>query len=265
MLSAAAAALIAGTVVAPQAFGATAAGFGGTGDSRFSGFFGRDTDTGGGTSGGGGTSTGGGTSAGGCAEVHIIATRASTERPGAGIIGSLVTAVQQASDQSVSTDTTDYPATLSNYSSSVARGVAALTEQVTTQAADCPESKIVLLGYSQGAHVIGDVLAGSGRAGPGRQTAPLDDGAAERVAAVVLMGDPRFVPNKPFNAGTSTRAGRFPRGADAALDPFAEVLQSYCDTDDTFCAGGGNLNVHLGYTRRYNDRAEAFVLDRIGG
>ena len=64
--------------------------------------------------------------AAGCADVHIIATRASTEAPGAGIIGSVVSAVQRDSEQSVSTEATAYPATLRNYTNSVAQGVSAI-------------------------------------------------------------------------------------------------------------------------------------------
>jgi hypothetical protein len=79
------------------------------------------------------------------------------------------------------------------------------------------------------------------------------------------MGDPAFVPGKSFNAGTSNRAGVFPRNEAQSLDPFADKIQSYCDTGDNFCAGGSSLSVHLGYTRKYNGQAEAFVLEKIGG
>lgn len=213
----------------------------------------------------GGGSGSGGQNGAGCADVHIIATRASTEQPGAGIIGSLVDAVSSATDQSVSTDATDYPATLIPYASSVADGVEALTGQLTTQAADCPNSKIVLMGYSQGANVISDVLAGGGGRGLGQQTAPVDPAIAEQVSAVILMGDPRHVAGESFQAGTATTDGLFPRGANQSLEGMADRIQSYCDAGDTFCAGGGNIAVHLGYTRKYNAQAEEFVLDKIGG
>lgn len=84
-----------------------------------------------------------------CADVHIIAARASTEPPGAGIIGALVTQVQQTSTQTVSTVAVNYPATLTNYPSSSAQGTAATKTLLTNQAAACPNQKIVLVGYSQ--------------------------------------------------------------------------------------------------------------------
>lgn len=226
----------------------------------------RDAGAGnGGVGNAGAGAVGGGTNGGDCAEVHLIATRASTEQPGAGIIGSLVDAVQAASSQSTSTDATDYPAVLNPYGPSVAAGVEALTEQLEAQAANCPDQKIVLMGYSQGAHVIGDVLVGGtgGRGLP--ETAPVDADVAAQVAAVILMGDPTHVPGKPFNAGTAETDGLFARREDASLDAFADRIQSYCDEGDVFCAGGRSIATHLRYTREYNAQAQEFVLDRIGG
>ncbi|GAA0496775.1 hypothetical protein Ade02nite_55230 [Paractinoplanes deccanensis] len=243
-IGAGAALVAAGLFAAPQAFGGTAndtAGQAGRGATKVA------------------------APAGSCAAVHIIATRASTERPGAGIIGSLAASVQRASRQTISTEATDYPAVLNPYGPSVSAGVRALTGQITRKAQQCPGTKLVLMGYSQGAHVIGDVLAGSGRQAVTTPTQPLNAQLAAKVTAVILMGDPRYVPNKDFNAGTSRTAGLFPRGGDAPLDGFAPKIQSYCDTGDNFCARGASLATHLGYTRKYNAAAQRFVLQRIGG
>lgn len=270
--------LLAAVLLTPQAFAGTLTGGGLFGGARASGGLTGGTGltgaSGTGFAGGlgglrqrsnGAAAQAAGTGNGACTDVHIIATRASTERQGAGIIGSLVTAVSQASGQSVSTDNTVYPAALNPYGPSVAAGVKALSAQISSKVAACPNTKIVLMGYSQGAHVIGDVLAGSGRQAVTPVNAALPADQADNISAVILMGDPRFVPNKSFNAGTSTRAGLFARGADASLDGFADRTQSYCDTGDTFCASGRSIAVHLGYTRKYNAQAEAFVLGRIGG
>lgn len=97
-----------------------------------------------------------------CAPVHIIAARATGELPGPGIIGSLVEAVKRGSSQYITTGSVDYPATLLNYADSSAAGTAALKAQLTIQVAACPFQKIVLVGYSQGAHVVGDTLGGGG-------------------------------------------------------------------------------------------------------
>lgn len=281
MAGLAAAVVVGGLVVVPQAFagtqalrprlGTAASRAGGTGlgggQGGLRGRFGRanaGARAAAGAAAGSGAAAGGAADAAGCSAVHIIATRASTEQPGAGIIGSLVDAVKSASTQSVSTDTTDYPATLQNYTNSEAQGVTALKQLVETQVQQCPNQKLVLMGYSQGAQVSADALAGGGgRLGGG--SAPIGADAADNVAAVILMGDPSFVPGESFNAGTSTRAGLFPRSDAQSLDAFADRTQSYCDTGDTFCASGNSVQVHLSYTRKYNGDAEKFVLAKIGG
>lgn len=83
-----------------------------------------------------------------CAPIHIIAARASTESPGPGVIGSLATLIEN--DHSGTTlESVNYPATLDNYASSSAQGTAALTSQLTAYVNSCPDSKVILLGYSQ--------------------------------------------------------------------------------------------------------------------
>lgn len=80
--------------------------------------------------------------------VGMIVARASTEAPGTGIIGSVADDV--ASQMPGSTITAvDYPATLENYQSSEGTGVAAMTKLVQNFTTSCPESKMVLMGYSQ--------------------------------------------------------------------------------------------------------------------
>lgn len=158
---------------------------------------------------------------GNCPDAHIIVTRASTEAPGEGIIGSLATAVTKASKQKITVEATDYPAALNPYAPSVAAGTKALTTELTSEVTNCPGTKIVMMGYSQGAHVIGDVLAGTGKVAGFTQFAAISGNISGKVTAVVLMGDPRYLPNKAFNAGTSKTKGLFPRGNDALLDSFA--------------------------------------------
>jgi acetylxylan esterase len=94
----------------------------------------------------------------GCAAVHIITARASTERPGEGIIGTVVSDVVSRSQQTVSREAVVYPATLAPYQSSQQAGVTAMKALLAQKTAACPNTKIVLMGYSQGAHVSGDVL-----------------------------------------------------------------------------------------------------------
>jgi hypothetical protein len=207
-------------------------------------------------------------SSGGCAQVSIITARASTEAAGEGITGALVTQVVNASTQTVSRAAVSYPATLSNYASSSLQGINALKTQLTNLVNACPSTKVVLMGYSQGAHVVGDVLGGGQGGSLGATTAPISTTISSHVVAVATFGDPRHVASGPnFNAGTSTRNGRFPRSSTqwGNLNTFSPRIRSWCDANDTFCSSGFSTNVHLTYLNRYQNAAASFVLGRIGG
>lgn len=202
-----------------------------------------------------------------CADVHVITARGSTEAPGEGSTGALVTQIVNESDQTVSRAAVDYPATLTNYANSSAQGVSALTTQLTSQVRQCPDQKIVLTGFSQGAHVVLDVLGGGGGGVLGTRTPPISSSIASHVTAVATFGDPRHVVDQPFDLGTSTRNGLFPRSADQlrTLADFANRIQAFCDSGDTFCDKGLSIAVHSTYLNRHQDDAAAFVLDKIGG
>ncbi|MET1075966.1 MAG: cutinase family protein, partial [Umezawaea sp.] len=163
-----------------------------------------------------------------CAAVHVITARASTERPGEGITAAMVSRVVSTSKQTVSRASVDYPATLTDYARSSGQGITALKAQLTTQVQKCPDQKIVLAGYSQGAHVVLDVLGGGGGLGLGAATPPVPEAVASHVTAVATFGDPRHVPGQPFDVGTATRNGRFPRSAAQlqTLAGFADRIQA---------------------------------------
>lgn len=203
----------------------------------------------------------------GCAAVAVITARASGEPAGEGITGALVTQIVNTSKQTVSRASVTYPASLSNYLSSSAQGTSALKTQLTNQVQACPNQKIVLLGYSQGAQIVLDALGGGGSGILGGATAPVAATVSSHVAAVVSFGDPRHVTGQAFDLGTATRNGLFPRSAAQlqALAAFAGRTQAYCDSGDEFCASGANLQVHLTYLNRYQSAATTFVLGKIGG
>ncbi len=207
-------------------------------------------------------------SSGGCAQVSIITARASTEAAGEGITGALVTQVVNASTQTVSRASVNYPATLNNYANSSLQGINALKSQLTNLVNSCPNTKVVLMGYSQGAHVVGDVLGGGQGGSLGATTAPVASSVSSHVVAVATFGDPRHVVSGPnFNAGTSNRNGLFPRSAAQvnALNAFSPRIRAWCDANDTFCSSGFSTTVHLTYLNRYQDAAAQFVLGLIGG
>jgi acetylxylan esterase len=206
----------------------------------------------------------------GCAQVNIIVARASTEAQGTGITGALASQVQSSSAQTVSVQAVVYPATLNNYASSESQGVRAAEQLLATAVSNCPNQKQVLMGYSQGANVMLDVVAGNAEVRPSTVVGPAPAANLSHVAAIVGFGDPGNVVGQAWDLGTdTTRNGIFPRSNSQlqALTNFgaANSTRAWCDTGDTFCASGNSLNTHLTYLNRYQDAAASFVLGRIGG
>jgi pimeloyl-ACP methyl ester carboxylesterase len=188
-----------------------------------------------------------------CADVEVIGARGTTERPGLGIV--LTPLAQQLTRelaQTVRTTAVDYPANF-NYTASVRQGVTALAGDLQATAARCDNTKFVLMGYSQGADVVGDALVS-------RSAVPAALG--DRVAAVLLFGDPTFTAGEPFDAGDGNRSGVFPRGK-GKLDTFANRTQSFCNRNDRFCQGGTSLAAHLDYAK-FADDATSFVARQLG-
>jgi acetylxylan esterase len=200
-----------------------------------------------------------------CAAVHIIVARASTEAAGDGVIGALATLIQGDVNATVSQEAVVYPASLTNYASSVAQGDSAMAKDIENAVSACPNEKIVILGYSQGAQVVGDVLAGGGGGSLGAESAPIPAADAAKVIAAIQFGDPRHQPNlSPIDLGTDPGAqGIFPVQAGQSRAAFGAILRSWCDTGDPFCAGGLNLNAHLQYTQKYDTAANTFVKGRL--
>ncbi|KAK2000719.1 cutinase [Colletotrichum falcatum] len=197
---------------------------------------------------------------GACATgVHIIVCRASTERPGTGVIGEIATSIQGQIPGS-DIEAVDYPAELNPYNPSQEAGVKAMTKMVQDYAARCPETKMVLMGYSQGAHVTADVMCGTSENGF-TATQPQSAEVASKVAAILLMGDPSHVNGEPYNQGTSQNNGLFPRTK--GCKGVANKMVSFCNTGDPFCDGGRNLQVHLRYVQSNGEAANKFIMSKV--
>lgn len=200
-----------------------------------------------------------------CATVDEVVARASTEAAGTGAIGALAEEVQKSVKATVAIRAVKYPAQLFPYEPSVQAGDKAIREELTEEVGKCPGQRILLLGYSQGAQIVGDVLGGGGgNAGDGPENPPAAKSVTEKVVGVVQYGDPRHLPNKSYDVGTDPGAeGLFPRKSNQSVDGFGSVIQSYCDTGDPFCAKGNNLNAHLDYVEKYDKTAAKFLIGRL--
>jgi acetylxylan esterase len=200
-----------------------------------------------------------------CAPVDLIVARASTESPGNGAIGALAKEIQKDVKAGVSDQSVEYPAQLFPYEPSVIKGDEATKKILEEEVKRCSSQKIVLLGYSQGAQIVGDALGGGGGvSGIGPATPPVSASVGSHVTAMIQYGDPRRIPNQSFDVGTDPGAtGLFPRQSNQLLTAYAGLIQSYCDTGDPFCAKGNNLNAHLDYVEKYDKTANAYVAGKL--
>jgi len=199
-----------------------------------------------------------------CPTVLVIAARGSTEAasPGTGSMGALASLVQGDVKATVGVEAVNYPATLQNYSSSVATGDSAMESDIENALASCPGEKLILMGYSQGGQVVGDALAGGGGADlKTAETAGVPSADDASILAAIMFGDPRHVANQePIDLGTGDAdTGLFPPEADQSRAAFSNILRSWCDTGDPFCASGNNLSAHLDYPQKYDTAANTFI------
>jgi hypothetical protein len=175
-----------------------------------------------------------------CPDVEVIFARGTGEPPGVGGVGqAFVDALQsQTGGKSVAVYPVNYAASgdfndTMAFAQTVVDGIRDAGDHVQSTAANCPNTRIVLGGYSQGAAVAGFVT--SAEVPPGVPAAsvpkPLPPEVAGHVAAVALFG-------MPSQAWTN-RYGAPPIVIGPAYVPKTTQL---CAEGDTICDGtpGGN-------------------------
>jgi len=189
-----------------------------------------------------------------CPDIEVVFARGTTEDPGLGPTGdafvdSLRTRV---SPKSVGVYPVDYPATL-DFPTAMA-GIRDASSHIESIAANCPNTNIVLGGFSQGAAVAGFVTANVIPDGaPDGVPNPMPQDVAKHVAAVALFGKPndRFMHaiNQP----------------DIAVGPmYKDKTVELCVPDDFVCSSGGDFNAHTQYVETgLVDQAATFTAAKI--
>ncbi len=145
------------------------------------------------------------------------------------------------------------PFVLGPYGRSAGNGVQSAVQNIADLTMLCPDSLLVLGGYSQGAQVIRTALSELGE--PERQ----------RIAAVTLFGDPYFSASEPnvlalgnFNPrqGGVLRLIR-PSGAPSIGSDYNGRVFSWCHEHDIICQGPGKGNTGASHGTYGEDAEEA--------
>ncbi|VEG52051.1 cutinase [Mycolicibacterium aurum] len=186
-----------------------------------------------------------------CPDVEVVFARGTSEPPGVGRVGQALADQlrNQLGGRTVGTYGVNYPASYDFLFT--ADGAADATGRIALMAAQCPGTRIVLGGYSQGAAVV-DMLAGvpplGNRIGDIGSAPPLPGGLTGNVAAVAVFGNPSAKFGSPLS-----RSGSF---AGKALD--------LCADGDPICSDGRNPFAHTHYeSSPFIGQAAGFAAGRV--
>ncbi|MGZ4584114.1 MAG: cutinase family protein, partial [Mycobacterium sp.] len=149
----------------------------------------------------------------------------------------------------------NYPA--SNEWSTGLDGIHDAGAHVVSMAHDCPNTKMVLGGYSQGAAVMGFVTSAAVPDGvdPATVPKPLDPAIAEHVSSVVLYGTP------------NVRAMNFLGEPPVVIGPtYQPKTIKVCATEDPVCSDGMNFAAHDTYVSdaTFVNQGVDFAAGRLG-
>ncbi|KAF2837863.1 carbohydrate-binding module family 1 protein [Patellaria atrata CBS 101060] len=206
-----------------------------------------------------------------CPNIHVFGARETTAPAGYGTAGTVVNLILQAFPGATSEAIT-YPACGGqsqcggvSYANSVIQGTTAVATAVNNYNARCPDTQIVVVGYSQGGQIANNAFCGGGDTNEGLTSTAantINAAAANMVKAVIEMGSPRFINGLAYNVGTCTTKGFAPRPA-GFVCPGGAKVQSYCDAADPYCCTGNDANTHQGYGNKYGQAALTFVKGKL--
>ena len=194
-----------------------------------------------------------------CPDVELVFARGTFEPAGVGGTGqAFVDSLRtKLGDKSLDVYPVNYPASLDFQTA--ADGVIDASNKVQATAAECPNTKIVLGGFSQGAAVAGYLTADSVPAGfqmPAGLTGPMPPAVADHVAAVALFG-------KPSSGFLQMIANTAPPITVGHL--YSAKTTDLCIPEDPICSpAGGDSNAHNLYPADgLTDQAADFVVQKV--
>ncbi|MCV7413110.1 cutinase [Mycobacterium florentinum] len=179
-----------------------------------------------------------------CSDVEVVFARGTHQEPGLGNIGQAFvdSLTSQVGGKSVGVYAVNYPAN-DDYHASAPAGADDASGHIQGTVANCPKTKLVLGGYSQGSTVID--LATQAMPAP----------VADHVAAVALFGE-------PTSQFSSALWGGQPL---PTINPiYSGKTISLCAQDDPICSAGGNIMAHVSYIQLgMTDQAATFAANRL--
>ncbi|WP_415624490.1 cutinase family protein [Mycobacterium xenopi] len=193
-----------------------------------------------------------------CPDIQVVFARGTMEPPGIGGTGqAFVDALSsRIGNKPIDVYAVNYPASL-DFPTAV-DGVIDAGNHLISMTRNCPNTKMVLGGYSQGAAVTGYVTADTIPAGytpPAGITGPLPAEVAEHVAAVALFGKPSNAWLEAHDAPPITIGHRYS----------AKTIE-LCAEGDPICSPDGTDNAaHAVYSvNGMEGQAADFVARRLG-
>lgn len=187
----------------------------------------------------------------GCSDVELIFARGTSEPAGIGRVGQALADAMRPllGGRTLSTYGVNYPATYDFLNT--AAGATDATARIASVSSQCPGTRFVLGGYSQGAAVI-DMLAGvpplGNRIGDLGSAPPLPSSYVSDVAAVAVFGNPAAKFGNPVSA----------QGL------FAGRSVDLCSDGDPICSDGRNPFAHTHYeTSPFIGQAAGFAAGLI--
>jgi cutinase len=177
-----------------------------------------------------------------CPDVEVVFARGTMEPPGVGQAGQAFVDVlrPQLSGKSMDVYPVNYPASLDF--ATAADGVIDASNKIRDVVASCPNTKMVLGGYSQGAAVVAYTTEDAVPPGftlPAGITGPMAPDVANHVAAVVLFGKPSsgFL-QQIYTGAPPITVGRL----------YPDKTTDLCITEDPICSPSGtDTGVHTMY------------------
>lgn len=160
-----------------------------------------------------------------CNDIDVVFARGTGEPPGLGRVGDAFVNDLRGliGDRSMGVYAVNYPASYDFLA--VANGANDASAHIQWVANNCPNSRIVLGGYSQGAAVV-DVVAAVPVPGIGFNN-PLPPFAGDKIAAIAVFGNPSTKIGLPLTSS--------PVFGDRAID--------ICNPGDPICSNGDNSSV----------------------